>query len=434
MFTKFKRLYNEYPNAFKVLTLATFIDRLGGFLLFPFFALYITDHFGVGMTEVGILFAIFSGGSILGSAIGGALSDKYGRRVMVLFGLVLSGIGSILMGLVNDLTIFFILAAFLGVFGAFGGPARQAMVVDLLPTEKQAEGFGILRVAVNLSATIGPIFGGFLATQSFMMLFIGDAVSSLITAFIVYGVIPETKPQKLDGIPEETVAKTFKGYKEVLNDWVFVVFLAVSAITVLVYMQMVSTLSVFLRDVHGFPPEGFGLLVSMNAAMVVLFQFWITRKISKYAPMKMIAVGTLFYMIGFGMFGFVSTIYMFFIAMAILTVGEMIAMPIGQTAAASFAPEDKRGRYMAVYGFHWAIPTLFGVYAAGLVMDNISPYLVWYLAGILSLISAIGFWLLHGPTKKRFSKVMEAPKIIEAPKVMEAPKVIEPIKEDLHEL
>jgi len=60
MFTKFKRLYNEYPNAFKVLTLATFIDRLGGFLLFPFFALYITDHFGVGMTEVGILFAIFS--------------------------------------------------------------------------------------------------------------------------------------------------------------------------------------------------------------------------------------------------------------------------------------------------------------------------------------------------------------------------------------
>lgn len=82
---------------------------------------------------------------------------------------------------------------------------------------------------------------------------------------------------------------------------------------------------------------------------------------------------------------------------------------------------------MAVYGFHWAIPTLFGVYAAGLVMDNIGPYWVWYLAGILSLISAIGFWLIHGPSERRFSKV------IEAPKVMEAPRVIDPIKEDLHE-
>lgn len=427
MFTKIKLMYNEYPNTFKVLTLATFIDRIGGFLLFPFFSLYITEHFGVGMTEVGILFAIFAGGSIIGSGIGGALADKYGRRFLVIFGLVVSGTGSILMGLINDLIIFYIIAGFFGMIGDFGSPARQAMVVDLLPTEKQAEGFGILRVAVNLSATIGPTLGGFLATRSFMLLFIGDAVSSIITAFIVYSVIPETKPQKLDDKPEETVGKTFIGYKEVLNDWVFVLFLSVSAITVLVYMQLNSTLAVFLRDEHGFPPEGFGLLVSMNAAMVVLFQFWITRKISKYAPMKMIAIGTLLYMIGFGMYGFVSAIYMFFIAMAILTVGEMIAMPLGQTAAASFASEDKRGRYMAVYGFHWAIPTLFGVYAAGLVMDNIGPYWVWYLAGILSLISAIGFWLIHGPSERRFSKV------IEAPKVMEAPRVIDPIKEDLHE-
>jgi len=95
---------------------------------------------------------------------------------------------------------------------------------------------------------------------------------------------------------------------------------------------------------------------------------------------------------------------MFFIAMAIITVGEMIVFPIGQVAAASFAPEDKRGRYMAVYGFQWAIPNLFGVLVAGLIMEYIGPSWVWYLAGILSLISIIGFWLLHGVTKERFSK------------------------------
>jgi len=404
MFTKIKSIYNEYPSAFKVLTFATFIDMLGSFLLFPFYALYVTEHFGVGMIEVGYLFSIFSAGNIFGGVIGGALADKYGRRAMILIGLIVSGIGSIFMGLVNDLNIFYLLAAFLGLMGNFGNPARQAMVADLLPPEKQAEGFGILRVAFNLSAVIGPILGGFLATRSFILLFIADAVSSLITAIIVYVVIPETKPQIQDVNREETIVKTLIGYKEVLKDWKYMIFLLVTAITVLVYMQMNSTLSVFLRDVHGFPPQAFGLLLSMNATMVVLFQFWITRKISKYAPMKMMAFGAMFLMIGFGMYGFVSEPYQFFIAMAIITVGEMIVFPIGQTTAASFAPEDKRGRYMAIMTFQWAIPNLFGVLAAGLIMENVGPNWVWYLAGILSMISIIGFWLLHGITKDRLSK------------------------------
>ncbi len=409
MLTKIKNGYKEYPNAFKVLVLATFIDRFGSFLLFPFFALYITARFNVGMTQVGFLFAIFSAGNIIGGIIGGALADKYGRRAMVLVGLISSGVSSIFMGLVDDLNTFYILAAFMGLMGNFGGPARQAMVADLLPKEKQAEGFGILRVAVNLSAAVGPIFGGIIATQSYLFLFIADAVSSLITAIIVFLVIPETKPEKKVGEAEETVVKSVIGYKEVLKDWRYMLFLSVSAITVIVYMQMNATLSVFLRDVHGFPIMYFGFLLSMNAVMVVIFQFWITKKMSKYSPMKVMAIGTLFYMVGFGMYGFVSESYLFFIAMVIITIGEMIEMPIGQTAAASFAPEDKRGRYMAMFGFHWAIPNLFAILLAGLVMEHIGPNWVWYFAGILSLFAAIGFWLLHGITKARFSTEKELP-------------------------
>ena len=404
MFAKIKNMYNEYPNAFKVLTLATFIDQLGSFLLYPFYALYMTERFGIGMIEVGYLFSILAMGNIFGGVIGGALADKYGRRAMVLIGLVVSGIGSILIGLANNMNTFFLLTAFLGLIGNFGGPARRAMVADLLPKEKRTEGFGILRVAYNLSAVIGPLLGGFIATRSYLLLFISDAVSSIITAIIVYLVIPETKPQMQDDTSEESVMKTLIGYKEVVKDWKYMLFLSVSAITLLVYMQMNSTLSVFLRDVHGFPTQGFGLLLSMNALMVVLFQFWITRKISKYAPMKMMAFGTIFLMIGFGMYGFISEPYLFFIAIIIITVGEMIVFPLAQSAAASFAPEDKRGRYMGMFAFQWAIPNLFGVLVAGLIIEHIGPNWVWYLAGLLSLISMIGFWLLNRITKERFLK------------------------------
>jgi len=409
MFTKFKRSYNEYPGTFKVLVLATFIDRMGFFLLFPFFALYMTARFNVVPTQVGLLFTIFSAGNIIGGIMGGALADKYGRRAMILVGLIGSGVSSILMGLIDDLNIFYIIAAFMGLIGNFGGPARQAMVADLLPPEKQAEGFGILRVAVNLSATVGPILGGFIATQSYLFLFIADAVSSLITGIIVFFVIPETKPEKKEGEAEETLVKSVIGYKEVLKDWRYMLFLSVSAITVIVYMQMAATLSLFLDKVYKFPLQSFGFLLSMNALMVVVFQFWITGKMSKYSPMKVMAVGTLFYMVGFGMYGFVSEPYLFFIAMAIITIGEMIEMPIGLTSAALFAPEDKRGRYMAMFGFHWAIPNLFAILLAGLVWDSIGPNWVWYFAGILSLFAAVGFWLLHGITKAQFSKEKELP-------------------------
>ena len=404
MLEKIKIAYKGYPSAFKVLVLASFIDMIGGALLFPFFALYITERFGVGMIEVGFLFTLFSAGSIISGIIGGALADKYGRRVVLLIGLVVSGVGSIFMGLVDNLNFFYILAAILGLVGDIGGPARQAMVVDLLPSEKQTEGFGIMRIAMNLAVTAGPILGGFLATQSYMLLFIADAVSSLITAIVVFIVIPETKPEKPEDEPEESFIKHLAGYKEVLKDGIFILFLSVSAIMVIVYMQMNSTLSVFLRDVHGFLPQNFGLLLSMNALMVVLFQFWIAKRISKYAPMKVIAIGALFYMVGFGMYGFVSAVYLFFIAMIIITIGEMIVTPIQQTLVASFAPEDKRGRYMAMFGFHWVIPNLFGVLLAGLVMEYIGPNWVWYFAGILCFISVVGFWSLHGVTKKRFSK------------------------------
>ncbi len=395
MFAKIKKGYKEYPKTFKVLTFATFIDQIGTFLLYPFFALYVTERFGVGMIEVGYLYSIFALGNIFGNIIGGALADKYGRRAMVLIGLIVSGIGSILMGLANNLNTFYILAAFLGLIGNFGGPARQAMVPDLLPKEKQAEGFGILRVAFNLSAVIGPILGGFMATRSYMLLFISDAISSIITAIIVFIVIPETKPQTQDETSKESVMKTLIGYKDVVKDWKFMIFIAVSAITVLVYMQMNGPLSVFLRDVHGFPLENFAWLVSMNAIIVVVFQFWITKMISKYAPMKMMAFGTIFLMIGFGMYGFVSEPYMFFVAMAIITVGECIVFPLGQSTAAAFAPEDKRGRYMAMFAFQWMIPNLFGVLVAGLVMEYIGPNWLWYFAALLSLLSIIGFLLLN---------------------------------------
>jgi len=404
MFSKAKIIYNEYPRTFWTLTGTVFIDSLGGALLFPFFALYVTQKFRVGMTEVGVLFAILSVSRIIGSFLSGALTDKIGRRALMIYGLIFSAGSSLMMAFIEDMTIFYTAVIFVGLLSSIGGPAQQAMVADLLPEKQRADGYGLIHVSNNLAHTIGPMIGGLLAGISYILLFFVDAILSIITAVIIYFAIPETQPQKSDKQVEESLAQTLGGYWRVARNGVFMAFFGIAILMKLVYRQMGTTLPVFLRDVHGIPPQGYGWLLSLNAGMVVLFQFMITRKTSKFKPMKVMAVGTFLYAIGFAMYGFFSTSLFFFIAMAIITIGEMFISPIGQSMVAHFAPEDMRGRYMAFYGFSWTIPSLFGPLAAGLVMDNYDPNLVWYLAGIIGLVAAFGYWCLHQVVEKSVSE------------------------------
>jgi len=395
-------MYDDFPRQFWTLALGSFIDRLGGALLFPFFTLYVTRKFGVGMTQVGVLFAIFSVSGLLGSMLGGALSDFMGRKGMLIFGLIASASTSLIMGMVNSLDLFFITAFFAGLLSDVAGPAQQAMVADLLPESQRTQGFGILRVVLNLAVAIGPAIGGFLASQSYMLLFICDAVTSTITAGIVFFVMRETKPvSRVEGEEKESVWQTFRGYGTVTRDAAYMVFLLACTLNVLVYSQMYSTLAVYLRDVHGVSEQGFGYIFSLNAAMVVLFQFYITRRLKGYPPLILMAAGSALYAMGFGMYGFVSTYSYFMIAMAIITIGEMVVIPVSQALVARMAPEDMRGRYMAFFGFSWIIPGMIGPLLAGLVMDHADPNWVWYAAGIVGLMATAAFVLLHRRVEER---------------------------------
>lgn len=388
-------VYHEYPRPFWTLVMITFIDRVGGAMLYPFFALYLTRKFGVGMTEVGVLFAVFSLSGFISSTFGGALTDRLGRKGIVIFGLIASSFSAVAMGLVNYFEAFFVLALTVGILSDVAGPAHNAMVADLLPEEKRAQGYGIIRVAFNLSVTIGPAIGGLLAARSYLALFIADAVISLITAVLVWRFLPETKPQAQPGAARESMAGTFGGYFRVLRDLPFLLFMGACILMTLVYMNMNTTLGVYLRDAHGVVESGYGYILSLNAAMVVLFQFGITRRIEKRPPLLMMAAGTALYAIGFAMYGFVSVYILFMLAMVIITIGEMIVAPVGQALVAKFAPEEMRGRYMAVFGYSWGISFAIGPYLAGQVLDNFDPRFLWYASGIIGALAVIGFLGLH---------------------------------------
>ena len=107
------------------------------------------------------------------------------------------------------------------------------------------------------------------------------------------------------------------------------------------------------------------------------------------------AVGTALYAIGFAMYGFVTTYILFMLAMVVITIGEMVVAPVGQALVARFAPEEMRGRYMAVFGYTWGISFALGPYLAGQVMDNYDPRFLWYACGVVGTLAVLGFLSLH---------------------------------------
>jgi MFS family permease len=172
-------------------------------------------------------------------------------------------------------------------------------------------------------------------------------------------------------------------------------FMVAGLLMMVVYQQMYSSLSVYLRDNHNINPSGYGFLMTTSAITVVIFQFWVSRNIKYRPPFLMMALGTVFYMIGFALFGIVTAYFLFALNIVIITIGEMIIMPTSQSIAANFAPETMRGRYMAIFGLSWAIPATIGPGAAGYILDNYNPNLLWYLGGALCGLSVLAYYALH---------------------------------------
>jgi MFS family permease len=410
MLTNLNKIYHEFPSKFWLVVLVAFIDRIGGTLLFPFFSLYITQKFGIGMTQAGLILGAFSLFGLLGSMAGGALTDRFGRRRLILFGLVFSALSTLTLGLVKTLSGLYPLIVVIGLLSNIAGPAHDAMIADLLPENKRSEGFGILRVVGNLAWIIGPTVGGLVAARSFFMLFVIDSIMSCIVAAMFYKLIPETKPVTLEEKNHETIWQTMAGYRHVLRDFAFMAFLVASILMLAVYQQMYNTLPVYLRDSHGFTPSAYGFFLTISAITVVVFQFWVTRLIKRRPPFLMMALGTVFYAIGFSMIGFISAYILFLLASVVITIGEMILMPTSQALAANFAPTEMRGRYMAVYGLCWAIPSMIGPGAGGYILDYFNPNLLWYGGGVLCIVSALSFLVLHlrlGPQTRFATKATE---------------------------
>jgi MFS family permease len=402
---RIQNVYQEYPQPFWVLMTGTFIDRLGTNLIMPFLAIYVVQRFDARITQVGLIYTLFAVSSGLGNFLAGALADRFGRRFTLILGLVCAATARIALGLANDFTGLYIAAAFAGLFGAIGWPAQLAMTADLLGPQKRANGFGVQRVVINSTFALGPLAGGFIGPRiGYLPLFVLDALTSYFVALIVFSKLPETRPNKGQDARNENFAQTLAGYQRVLQDATFVAFILISTLTVTAYMQMSTTLSVYLVKFQHVPESIFGALVMLNALMVVFLQFSISRWASRQPLLLIMIAGAAFYLVGFGSYGLPPSIPLFIFAMILITLGEMLVIPTSQALTALLAPSDMRARYVATERLNWIVAQSLGPLAAAAMMDRFDPRWVWAGCSIICAISIVGFYILHLHSRERLSE------------------------------
>jgi len=324
-----------------------------------------------------------------------------------LIGLFCSALITLPMGLANSWTLFIVFRLMASFMGNFSGPAFNALLADLLPSDKRSQGYAALYIIGNLSAAIGPFLAGFFIGNSFLPLFIMDVVLSVITGIFLIFKMPETKPEESKRSAAQSLKDTFGGYGVVLRDKLFVTVVFLVVVTMMVYMNYNTTLSVYLNTMHGISAKQFGYLLTLNAGMVVLFEFSVSRYITKFKQSTMMFLGALLYAIGFGMIGAVSTYPLFVLSIVIITIGELISAPLYQTMAAEFAPIDMRGRYMAFLNISYSFSSAFGPLIAGYGLESSHPQWVWFVGGILCLIAAVGFYFTKIKTPQQESVSIE---------------------------
>jgi MFS family permease len=184
MWHRLKNLIADFPRQFWILFGGTLVNQIGSGMVFPFLTLYLHQRLNLSMTLVGVILSIWAISGLLGSLVGGSLADQMGRKRLMVTSLGTNALGLVAFGFADTLPTAVAAVVFVGFVSSMFQPARDAMVADLVDTDKRPQAYGLLRVVANLGIGIGPAIGGFLASVSYLIAFLSSASATLIFFFI----------------------------------------------------------------------------------------------------------------------------------------------------------------------------------------------------------------------------------------------------------
>lgn len=391
--------FQTYLNSYRgisapswMLALVMLINRVGAMVL-PFLGIYMTDSLGFTLSQTGIVLSCFGVGAMVGSALGGWLTDKKGHFNVQLVSFFLS------------VPVFFMLPQFTTPFSLALGvftlsvitetfrPANSVSINSYAKPENITRAFSLNRMALNLGFSIGPALGGILAAISYKFLFYGNGLTAAIAGFVFYIYFKNIQPNKRRNISgvEAEVKKEKTGISP-WKDTPFLIFSLLCCFYSVCFFQLLSTLPIFYREIHQLSEANIGLILAFNGMVVFLLEMLLVQIAErKMRPVNIIITGTLLLSACFLILLLPGGQWILFFSMLLMSLSEILCMPFMATVSVKRAGKGREGAYMGLNALAFSSAHVF----APLLGTNIAAHfgydILWISIATLGIITAFGF-------------------------------------------
>ncbi|MBQ8843912.1 MAG: MFS transporter [Elusimicrobiaceae bacterium] len=388
---------NATRRAMILLSVANGLLLFGYGLSLPFFTVYLISQKGMSASWAGLIIALSSLSRSFSSALAGELSDAFGRKNIMLWGLGLEVAAMLGLALCIEhnahlgwILVTYFLTAFLG--AAFR-PASNAWVSDNTTPKQRVEAFGIIRIGVNLGWALGPAVGGFLVRYSYSYAFYFTALAYALTVLYVQRTLRDKSAATGQSRRPNFVSLVTSLKDSKLAKICFYVLLITA-----VNSQLVVGLSVHCHTYLNMPEYYIGWFFTINGLATILLQYPASKMMEKMRLSTALFLGCLLYAVGYGSVGFFDTFLPIAFGVFLASVGELIVNPAEQTITSNIADSRTRGRYLGMIMVFYNLGSSVGFFAAGWLGQYVAPVFLagpWLIIGAVGLLAGVGFLRLR---------------------------------------
>ncbi|WP_339539225.1 MFS transporter [Pseudomonas sp. RA_15y_Pfl2_54] len=364
-----------------VLAALLFINRLSSMVKL-FMALYLRQELGLAIETVGWLLSGYGAGLLIGSMVGGLLSDRFptARLTAALF--FLSVWTLILLGLVTDVPW---LAALLLLSGVLDGAIRtlhQRLIMEYCEVAQRSRAQALSRVARNLGMAAAGVAGGALAQTDFRSVFFASAAMTLL-ALLWFVRTTWRRPVLI----VEASADAGSGASSAYRDKAFLWLLAAAVLLGMAFDTVYSTLGNYLRDYYHLSTEAIGWQFALNAILIVALQIPLSHWGERWGMRRQLVAGSLLLAIGLGMLPLGTGLFFVCLSTVVWTLGEALFMPPLNVLVMQHAQSGKGGQYFGLFFMSWSASALVSPVLSGQMYGYFGGHSVWLVSATLALLA-----------------------------------------------
>ena len=371
------------PAGYWIIWTTVALDLVGFGIIVPILGRY-AERFGANGLQVGLMFASFSVAQMVFAPILGRISDKVGRKPVIVFSLIGTAVGSFVTGAAGALWVLFLGRILDGASGASVAVAQGA-VADIAPPEQRARLMGMLGAAFGVGFVVGPALGGLAALGGPHVPFYLAGSIAAVNAIAAMIRLPETKP--------DTSHITEKHQRGTALSPALKRFALVGFLSMLGFAGFEATFSIWGEKQFGFTEGSASIVFVFVGVTLVAVQGGLIGPLTqRLGSRKLLRIGLSLVAVGLLLLGVTTTWPMLFVALFLLSLGQGMSGPSGSALVAELAPVERRGEAIGYQQSTAAFGRVAGPVMAGALFDHVGINSQFLVSGILIMVAVGSVW------------------------------------------